>query len=107
MVGQEVIHLLKQVTVLVLESNGQPGQRFSLKLLQTTHFMDSQRTATPISVEVPLGLMNQANRLMDAGWFGDLDEIVIDALRRFLESHREELMEDFIILNTLVQNYAL
>ncbi|MEL6223427.1 MAG: CopG family transcriptional regulator [Cyanobacteria bacterium J06627_8] len=58
--------------------------------------MDSRPTTTPIAVEVPVGLMNQANRLVDAGWFRDLDEIVIDALRRFLESHQEKLMEDFI-----------
>ena len=57
--------------------------------------MDSLQT-TPIQTEVPVSLVNQAQKLVDAGWFRDLDEIVLDALRRFLESHQEELMEDFI-----------
>lgn len=82
--------------MVFLESDGQDGQPLLAKLLQTTHSMDSRPTTTPIAVEVPVGLMNQANRLVDAGWFRDLDEIVIDALRRFLESHQEKLMEDFI-----------
>jgi hypothetical protein len=29
-------------------------------------------------------------------WFRSLDDIIIDALRRFLEAHRSELMEEFI-----------
>ena len=49
-----------------------------------------------VQMEVPLILITQAQKLVDAGWFRDLDELVLDALRRFLESHREELMEDFI-----------
>jgi len=51
---------------------------------------------TSIQVEVPIHLMTQAQKLVDAGWFRDLDEVFFDALRRFLESHQEELMEDFI-----------
>jgi Arc/MetJ-type ribon-helix-helix transcriptional regulator len=49
-----------------------------------------------IQMEVPNSLIAQAQKLVDAGWFRDLDEIVLDALRRFLESHQEDLMEDFI-----------
>ncbi len=41
-------------------------------------------------------IINQAQKLVDAEWFRDLDEIVLDALRRFLDAHQEELMEDFI-----------
>ncbi|MDJ0592059.1 MAG: hypothetical protein QNJ72_19060 [Pleurocapsa sp. MO_226.B13] len=51
---------------------------------------------TPIQTEVPISLINQAQKLVDAGWFRDLDEIVLDALRRFLDSHQEELIEDFV-----------
>jgi hypothetical protein len=40
--------------------------------------------------------MTQAQHLVDAGWFRSLDELCTVALRRFLESHREELMETFI-----------
>jgi hypothetical protein len=35
--------------------------------------------------------------LVDSGWFRDLDELVSDALRRFVESHRAELMERSIL----------
>ena len=34
--------------------------------------------------------------LVDAGWFRSLDEMILDALRRFLDSHREDLMEGLI-----------
>jgi Arc/MetJ-type ribon-helix-helix transcriptional regulator len=34
--------------------------------------------------------------LVEAGWFRNLDELMLDALRRFVESHRGELMERFI-----------
>jgi Arc/MetJ-type ribon-helix-helix transcriptional regulator len=34
--------------------------------------------------------------LVAAGWFRDVDEIVLGALRRFLESHREDLMEEMV-----------
>ena len=34
--------------------------------------------------------------LVEAGWFRDVDELVLDALRRFIESHRGELIERFI-----------
>lgn len=49
-----------------------------------------------IQTEVPVGLVFQAQKLVEAGWFRNLDELLQDALRRFLESHREELMEEFI-----------
>ena len=44
----------------------------------------------------PAGLAAQAQKLVEASWFRDFDELLQDALRRFLESHREELMEEFI-----------
>ena len=53
------------------------------------------QTAT-VQTEVPLGLLTQAQKLVEAGWFGSLNEAFLDALRRFLESHRAELMEEFI-----------
>ena len=51
---------------------------------------------TSMQTEMPTSLITQAQKLIDAGWFGSMDEILLDALRRFLESHRDELMEDFI-----------
>ena len=49
-----------------------------------------------MQAEVPTSLVAQAQRLIDAGWFGSMDDILLDALRRFLDSHRDELMEDFV-----------
>jgi hypothetical protein len=34
---------------------------------------------------------------VEAGWFRSLDEVMLDALRRYVESHRVELMETFIL----------
>ena len=34
--------------------------------------------------------------VVEAGWFRDLDELMLNALRRLVESHRAELMERFI-----------
>jgi Arc/MetJ-type ribon-helix-helix transcriptional regulator len=51
---------------------------------------------TTIQTEVPIGLLTQAQKLVETGWFRSLDEVVVDALRRFLETHRMDLMEEFI-----------
>lgn len=57
--------------------------------------MDDTQTMT-IQTEVPLTLFAQTQRLVESSWFLSLDDIVLDALRRFLETHRIELMEEFI-----------
>lgn len=51
---------------------------------------------TVIQTEVPDSLLQQAQNLVEAGWFRSLDEVMLDALRRYVESHRGELMEAFI-----------
>ena len=56
----------------------------------------SKTQTTMLQTEVPSSLMAQAQQLVDAGWFRSLDELCIVALRRFLESHREDLMDAFI-----------
>lgn len=56
----------------------------------------NETKTTVIKTEVPEGLLTQAQGLVAAGWFRDLDELMLDALRRYLESHRGELMEEFI-----------
>jgi Arc/MetJ-type ribon-helix-helix transcriptional regulator len=56
----------------------------------------SEAQTTIIQTEIPVSLFNEAQNLVDAGWFRSFDELVLDALRRFLESHRIELMEEFI-----------
>jgi hypothetical protein len=57
--------------------------------------MGEVRTAT-IQTDIPVRLLTEMQTLVEAGWFRDLDELMLDALRRFVESHRAELMERFI-----------
>ena len=49
-----------------------------------------------VKTEIPIGLFEQVENLVEAGWFRSFDDVMLDALRRFLESHRAELMEEFI-----------
>lgn len=48
------------------------------------------------TVSLPVALAQQVLEQIQAGWFPDLDSVVVEALRRYLESHRDELMEQFI-----------
>lgn len=49
------------------------------------------------TISLPSGLAKQAQEQIQAGWFPDINSLVIEALRRYLESHRDELMESFIL----------
>ena len=51
---------------------------------------------TTIQTELPDELVSQARSLVDRGWVRDFDELLADALRRYLESHSSELTESFI-----------
>jgi len=57
--------------------------------------MSEAETAT-IQTEVPLGLLTEVQKLVGAGWSRSLDEVTLDALCRFVESRRTELMKEFI-----------
>jgi hypothetical protein len=52
-------------------------------------------TAT-VQTDVPVRLLTEMQTLVEVGWFRDPDELMLDALRRFVESHRAELLERFI-----------
>jgi Arc/MetJ-type ribon-helix-helix transcriptional regulator len=41
-------------------------------------------------------LDNQIDTLVERGWFRSRRDVVQEAIRRFLEAHRPELMERFI-----------
>src|SRR4029077_20818246 len=58
--------------------------------------MATKPERTTLRTEVPSRLLAEMQSLVDAGWFRSLDEIMLDALRRFLESHREDLMEALV-----------
>lgn len=49
-----------------------------------------------LQAELPDKLYEQIRMLVDAGWFTDEKSVITEALRRFLETHRPELMEMFI-----------
>jgi hypothetical protein len=51
---------------------------------------------TPIHADIPDQLVQQPAILIRDGWATDLDEILTDALRRYLTSHSAELSEAFI-----------
>lgn len=50
-----------------------------------------------VQAEVPEQLYKMAVGLVEDGWFRDEKEIFSEAIRRFLDSHRTELMEKFVL----------
>jgi hypothetical protein len=65
-------------------------------MIGTSIMTIKETKTTMVQTEIPDGLLIQAQDLVAAGWFRNLDDLMLDALRRFLESHRGELMEEFI-----------
>lgn len=51
---------------------------------------------TLIQTEIPDQLARQAQSMVERGWATDVNSIVIESLRRYLESHQEALTEQFI-----------
>ncbi len=49
-----------------------------------------------LQVEIPDRLYNEALLLIYEGWFHDQNQILNEALRRFVDLHRIVLMEQFI-----------
>lgn len=49
-----------------------------------------------IQTEIPEQLYEKAEALVKEGWFRDEKDIFSEAIRRFLDTHRAELMEKFI-----------
>jgi hypothetical protein len=49
-----------------------------------------------IQTKIPEQLLKQADMLIQEGWIADMDSLISEALRRYIESHRVELMEAFI-----------
>lgn len=51
---------------------------------------------TLIHTEIPDQLAQQAQRMVERGWAANVESIVAESLRRYLESHQEALTEQFI-----------
>lgn len=55
--------------------------------------MSAEPEVTTVQAEVPVQLLAEVRALVAAGWFRSFDEVLLDALRRYLDSHRGALME--------------
>ena len=49
-----------------------------------------------IRTEIPEQLYKKAEALVKEGWFRDEKDIFSEAIRRFLDTHKSELMEKFV-----------
>jgi hypothetical protein len=49
-----------------------------------------------VHAELPEKLVEQAREFVRAGWAADFNQLVADALRRYLESHSDEVSETFV-----------
>ena len=49
-----------------------------------------------VQMELPTRLHQQMRLLVKEGWCRDEADILLEALRRFLEVHRPEIMEQYI-----------
>ena len=50
-----------------------------------------------IEIELPDQLYKGVNNLVKNGWFRDQNEVLCEAVRKFIESHRPELIEKFVL----------
>jgi len=58
--------------------------------------MDAGQSVEAIQTSIPNQLAAEAKTLVADGWYKDMNELLLDALRRFLESHQTGLAEQFI-----------
>ena len=49
-----------------------------------------------VQTKIPEKLDRSIDALVERGWFSNRDEVVREAIRRFLAAHQPELMERFI-----------
>jgi Arc/MetJ-type ribon-helix-helix transcriptional regulator len=49
-----------------------------------------------VRAHFPRRLLDEAKALAEEGWFEDLDSVLQEALRRYLDAHRAELLDRFV-----------
>jgi Arc/MetJ-type ribon-helix-helix transcriptional regulator len=49
-----------------------------------------------VETRIPDRLDRAIDALVEQGWFSNRDEVVQEAIRRFLDIHRPELLEKFV-----------
>ena len=52
--------------------------------------------STIITAEISDQLWHQAQSMVEKGWVRNMDELVSESIRRYLESHQETMSERFI-----------
>jgi Arc/MetJ-type ribon-helix-helix transcriptional regulator len=53
-------------------------------------------TVTAVQAHFPERLLHEANALVKQGWFENLDSVLQEALRRYLDAHRADLLDRFV-----------
>jgi hypothetical protein len=51
---------------------------------------------TAIETKIPDQLLQQAQDMVNEGWMINIDALIIEAVRRYVESHQQILTEGFI-----------
>ena len=49
-----------------------------------------------VEIKIPDRLQREIDALVEHGWFSSQNEVVREAIRRFLEAHKPELIERFV-----------
>ena len=57
---------------------------------------DKEQMMKTIQVEVPEQLYKKVLHLVKKGWFRDENDILAEAIRRYLDTHQSDLMEKYI-----------
>lgn len=53
--------------------------------------------STTVKTEIPDQLWQQAQYMVEQGWVANMDELIAESVRRYLESHLETMNERFIL----------
>lgn len=64
--------------------------------LLTFIFHSLTSMSTTIKTEISDQLWHQAQTLVEKGWVHNMDELISESIRRYLESHQELMSERFI-----------
>jgi len=51
---------------------------------------------TTLQTQIPDQLLQQAQYLVQYGWVANMDDLIAESMRRYLESHRESKTEYFV-----------
>jgi hypothetical protein len=52
--------------------------------------------STLIKTEIPDQLWQQAQNMVEQGWIDNVDALIAEAMRRYIESHQQTISERFI-----------